>query len=101
MKRILKWVLAIAVLALTAFFTLAPSMIEKANNKVAPSAAAITSRALALHKTLTIADLHSDTLLWKRDPLERADRAHVDLPRLVDGNVALQIFASTTKSPKP
>ncbi len=100
MKRILKWVLAIAVLALTAFFALAPAMIEKANNKVAPSAAAITSRALALHKTLTIADLHSDTLLWKRDPLERADRAHVDLPRLVDGNVALQIFASTTKSPK-
>ena len=30
----------------------------------------------------------------------RGDRGHVDVPRLVDGNVALQVFAASTKSPR-
>jgi microsomal dipeptidase-like Zn-dependent dipeptidase len=60
----------------------------------------VSEQARALHATLTIVDLHADTLLWKRDPLERADRGHVDLPRLREGNVALQVFSSVTKSPR-
>ena len=59
----------------------------------------ISDEAESLHATLTIVDLHSDTLLWKRDMLDRADRGHMDLPRLQDGNVALQIFSSVTKAP--
>ncbi|MBH5321481.1 dipeptidase [Erythrobacter sp. JGD-13] len=59
----------------------------------------ITDEARELHATLTIVDLHSDTLMWARDPVERADRGHMDLPRLIDGNVALQVFSSVTKSP--
>ena len=61
---------------------------------------AASERARALHETLTVADLHADSLLWGRDLLERGDRGHVDVPRLVDGNVALQVFASSTKSPR-
>lgn len=38
--------------------------------------------------------------MWNRDLLKRADRGHVDLPRLEDGNVALQVFSSVSKSPK-
>jgi membrane dipeptidase len=53
-----------------------------------------------LHERLTIIDLHADSLLWGRDLLERADRGHVDVPRLIEGNVALQVFAVSTKVPR-
>ena len=61
---------------------------------------AVSDEARALHSTLTIVDLHSDTLMWKRDVLDRADRGQMDLPRLKDGNVALQVFSSVTKTPR-
>ena len=54
----------------------------------------------ALHESLQIVDMHSDTLMWNRDLLERSDRGHMDLPRLEDGNVALQVFSSVSKLPK-
>ena len=55
---------------------------------------------MALHESLWVADLHADSLLWGRDLLERATRGQVDIPRLRDGNVALQVLAATTKSPR-
>ena len=60
---------------------------------------AISDRAQRLHETLFIADLHSDTLLWKRDLTKESDVGHMDIPRLQRGNVALQVFSATTKSP--
>ena len=57
-------------------------------------------RARALHETLGVVDLHADSLLWGRDLLQRGDRGHVDVPRLIEGNVALQVFAASTKSPR-
>lgn len=99
-----RWVLSILILlalAAAAFFALAPGLIERDLNKIdGKPLPQVSARAQALHRTLTIVDLHSDTLLWKRNILDRADRGHMDLPRLEDGNVALQILASTTKSPK-
>jgi membrane dipeptidase len=59
-----------------------------------------TDRARALHERLWIADLHADSLLWGRDLLTRSDRGHVDVPRLIEGNVALQVLAVTTKLPR-
>ncbi len=59
-----------------------------------------SDRARALHETLWVADLHADSLLWGRDLLQRGDRGQVDVPRLREGNVALQVFAATTKSPR-
>ncbi len=53
-----------------------------------------------LHGRLTIVDLHADSLLWGRDLLVWADRGHVDVPRLVAGNAALQVFAVATKIPR-
>ena len=92
--------LAIAIGAL-AFFSLAPGMVERGLNKIdGKPLPQVSERAKALHATLNIVDLHSDSLLWSRDFLKRADRGHMDLPRLQDGHVALQILASTTKSPK-
>lgn len=59
-----------------------------------------SDRARALHERLWVADLHADSLLWGRDLLTRSTRGHVDIPRLIEGNVALQVFAATTKSPR-
>ncbi|HEY8987993.1 MAG TPA: membrane dipeptidase, partial [Candidatus Limnocylindrales bacterium] len=53
-----------------------------------------------LHERLTVVDLHADSLLWGRDLLQQGDRGHVDIPRLVEGNVALQVFAMPTKVPR-
>lgn len=101
MKR---WFLGLAIVLIAAagaFFGLAPGMTERSLNKIdGKPLAAVSDHARALHKTLTIVDLHSDTLLWQRSLLTRAGRGHVDLPRLEDGNVALQVFSSVTKTPK-
>jgi membrane dipeptidase len=74
--------------------------IEGGLNRVAGSVTKPSARALALHKTLSIADLHADTLMWQRSLTTRSAQGHVDLPRLEDGNVALQVFSSVTKTPK-
>ncbi|KGB57543.1 dipeptidase [Sphingopyxis sp. SE2] len=101
MRRWLIGILLVVALAALAFFALAPGMIERSTNQIdGKPLPTVSERAKALHRTLTIVDLHSDTLLWKRSILDRATRGHMDLPRLEDGNVALQILASTTKSPK-
>jgi microsomal dipeptidase-like Zn-dependent dipeptidase len=92
---------ALLVVASIAFFVLAPGIVERARKKVEPEALPeVTDETQALHDSLDIVDMHSDTLLWDRDVLERGDRGHVDVPRLEEGNVALQVFASVTKSPK-
>ncbi len=59
-----------------------------------------SERALALHATLRIADLHADSLLFGRDLVRRSARGHVDVPRMQAGNVALQVFSMPTKTPR-
>jgi len=100
MQRILKWLLILFAVALAGFLLFAPAIVERSMNKILPVAAKAGPRALVLHKTLAIADMHSDTLMWKRDVLDLASRGHVDLPRLEDGHVALQVFSSVSKTPK-
>jgi membrane dipeptidase len=100
LKRIL---ISIAGLLLAAFAALhwwIPDIFEANINTTIPhSPYAISEKAQQLHEQLFIADLHTDSLLWKRDLLRRSDVGHVDLPRLQAGNVALQVFSATTKSP--
>ncbi len=99
-----RWSIRLAILLTLlagAFFLFGPGLIERSMNKVdGLPLPKVSSHAIALHKTLTIVDLHSDTLLWSRDLTKSADRGHVDLPRLEQGNVALQVFSSVTKTPK-
>lgn len=99
--RKLSWALLLLLAIVAAAAIFAPGYIERQQNQIdGKPLLAVSERAKALHATLTIVDLHADTLLWKRDLLERSDRGHVDLPRLEQGNVALQVFSSVTKSPK-
>jgi microsomal dipeptidase-like Zn-dependent dipeptidase len=56
-------------------------------------------RAVELHRTLAVVDLHADSLLWGRDLTRRSRRAHGDVPRLIEGGVAIQAMAVCTKVP--
>lgn len=60
----------------------------------------VSDAAAAVHRGLTIADLHADPLLWDRDLTVQRPEGHVDLPRLDQGNVAVQVFTTVTKSPR-
>ena len=100
MKKIALNLGILLIVAAIAFFTFAPAYIDNDMNVVdGKPLPEIRPEAQALHNTLTVVDLHSDTFLWKRDVLEGAERGHMDLPRLQKGNVALQIFSSVTKTP--
>lgn len=99
-KRV--WVpLAVVALSAIGFFGLAPGMLENSMNKIdGKELIKVSPEAEALHKSLQIVDLHSDTLMWKRDLLDPANRGHEDLARLEQGNVTLQLFSSVSKTPK-
>lgn len=87
-------------IGLAAFFLVVPGVVDSRLNRVSGSTPhAPSDRARKLHQTLFIIDLHADTLLWDRDLLTRGSRGHVDVPRLIDGNVALQAFTIVTKTP--
>jgi len=60
----------------------------------------VSAEAAALHRTLLLADLHADTLLWGRDILAPSNEGHIDLPRLVDGNVGIQGFTVFSTVPR-
>jgi microsomal dipeptidase-like Zn-dependent dipeptidase len=88
------------VLVLLGYFTVAAPVADaRFNPKPEAPAAPPSARAQALHDSLLVADLHNDLLLWSRDPLERHDYGHTDVPRLRDGGVGLQVFAAVTQSP--
>lgn len=81
--------------------SLGPAMIEKSTNKIQKHAPyKISPAAQNKHDELIIMDWHSDSLLWKRNLLKRSNYGHVDIPRLNEGNVAIQMFTAVTKSPK-
>lgn len=104
MNRIIKWTLGVVgILLIAAWLVLQfylPDALENATNVNLPHEDyVIRPEVQAFHDSLFIADLHSDSLLWKRDLLKKATIGHMDLPRLREGNVALQVFSATTKSP--
>jgi microsomal dipeptidase-like Zn-dependent dipeptidase len=97
MKRALLVLLALVV----AVFALVPSAVERHYNTVpARTHPKPSAQAIALHRRLTIVDLHADSLLWDRDLGQRSTRGHVDVPRLIEGNVAIEAFTVVTKSPR-
>ncbi len=59
-----------------------------------------SERAVALHSTLRAVDLHADSLLFGRDLLRRGDRGHADVPRWIEGGVALQVLSAAVKTPR-
>lgn len=100
-RKALLGLVLLVVAGLVFTVTVLPGLFEDRTNVVTDEPLpAIRADAKALHETLQIADLHGDTLLWKRDLLDKANRGQIDLPRLEAGNVALQVFSSVSKTPK-
>lgn len=81
-------------------FAIVVPNVDRDRNAVTPhDPYTVTGDVQAFHDGLFIADLHSDMLLWRRNPKKRHDRGHTDLPRLREGGVNLQVFSAVTKSP--
>lgn len=99
MKRIATWSIIVVALLLAAFFIFAPRLAENSMNKVTGTTARAGVVARGLHADMLVADLHADTLMWARDLTMASSRGHIDLPRLSQGNVALQVFSSVSQTP--
>ncbi len=98
MKR-LRWLILLVILIAVAWFAL-PGIVERRfNHTLHPSPYQLSDQAQALHRKLTVADLHGDSLFWGRNLLHRSVRGHIDLPRLAEGNVSIQAFTVVTTSP--
>ncbi len=101
LRKILIAVVTLIIVAAIVAFGFGPGYLEKGLNQVIEHEVyEISDEARTLHASLTAADLHSDTLLWHRDVLDHGNRGHVDIPRLVEGRVAVQVFSTVTKAPK-
>lgn len=100
MKRLSLVVAVLAFIALLNSCELISAEVEKTMNKVLPHGRyALSADAKHLHQQLLVADWHADTTLWQRDLSKRGNTGHGDLVRYLEGNVALQMFTTVTKSP--
>lgn len=99
MLTILEILLVLVVLIALVMWLLPTFVAKRMNRNDNPGPHSISPEAQAIHQRLFVADLHADFLLWNRDLFQRGTYGHVDLPRLQEGNVALQVFASVTKVP--
>lgn len=85
----------------TVITVLAPPIVDKKLNGVVSSPPyEVSEEALSLYNDLDfIADLHCDALLWKRPMHERLERSHVDLVKMQEARVSLEVFTVVSKSP--
>lgn len=81
------------------FFTWVPGYFDKTANVVTTSIRA-SDRMTWYDSIPFVADLHCDMLLWDRDFFEEHDYGHVDLPRMQQANMALQVFTIVSKVPR-
>jgi len=104
MKKILKilgWLLVLVLIgAGIYFFKILPTKVDAGMNVVLDHKPyKISDEAKELHASMRVADLHADTLLWKRNPAERHRYGQTDLPRFREGSVAVQVFSTVTFVP--
>jgi len=104
-KKVFKILLLTAAALLIAFavffFGFAANLVANLLNPVISKPPyTVSDRARVLHEKLFVADMHCDALLWGRDLTVKNSGGHVDLPRMLEGNEALQAFTVVTKSPR-
>ncbi|HET7026936.1 MAG TPA: membrane dipeptidase [Candidatus Limnocylindrales bacterium] len=78
-----------------------PALISRSLGPAARPPYRVSPGARALHERLRIADLHADSLLPGRDLALRSRSGSIDVPRLLDGNVAVQVLSAATAFPIP
>ena len=99
MRRRTKVLVGLFIVLLAIWAFAATLLAPRYNPVLKPPPYAASDRARTLHAKLFVADLHADSLQWPRDLLARGTWGHVDLPRLQEGNVALQVFTVFNKIP--
>lgn len=96
-------VLLLIFMLLTVMYATSPlyrRFIEKRVNKIEGALDEKASKkAQDFHSTLFIADLHADSLFSCRNLLQRHSTGHMDIPRLIEGNIRLQVFGVPTLIP--
>lgn len=102
LRKLLLGLLGLIAIAVVVVLIWGPAYVERQLNPLTtpPQGWPVSAEAQALHDRLVIGDWHADPLLWDRNLLERGDRGHTDIPRLAEGNVAVQVFTTVTKSPR-
>lgn len=105
-KYLLLKKIIVVIVSLAVFYKLltliAPPIVDRhLNGVVNQPPYEVSEEAQEIYDNLPfIADLHCDALLWKRPMAKDLDRAHVDLPKMHQAHVDLQVFTVVSKSPK-
>jgi membrane dipeptidase len=100
MKKLLTVLVVLGLLLMVARL-IGPSILERQQNHTLQSGPYhVSAEAEALHRTLLVADMHADSLLWGRNLLKESGAGHVDLPRMVVGNVGIQAFTVFSTVPR-
>ncbi len=99
MGKILKAAPVAAVVGVALFFWIGANL-ERFVNRVEPVVLlGVSNEAQQIHDESFVIDLHADSLMFGRDLLARSTVGQVDLPRLQEGGVGLQMFTAVTKAP--
>lgn len=97
MKKFLKILLFILIIAIAGFFLFIPRYLDQTSNKVTLSSPQVKNE--WYDSIPFIADLHCDELLWDRNLLKKINYGHVDVPRMQQANMAFQVFTIVSKVP--
>lgn len=99
LKKIARVFLVIIIIAAIIFFGFVPGLVDKSKNTVALKVENPPKQTW-YDSIPFIADLHCDELLWDRNLLKEHNYGHVDVPRMLKANMALQVFTIVSKTPK-
>ncbi len=97
-KKALRLSLLISVFLFTGFFAFVPNMVDRYINRTLHVSGPADKNSW-YDSIPFVADLHCDALLWNRNLLDRHSFGHVDVPRMQEANVALEVFTVVTKTP--
>lgn len=100
MRVALKILTGLLAVAAAVLFTVVEPFVDGRVNRVTGVAPLASERAKALAARSVLVDMHADSLLWGRDLNARGTRGQVDVPRLIEGHIAVQAFTIVTKSPR-
>ena len=106
MKRHLLTTASISLIALIVIvllvlrFIILKSVDGKNNNVLESPPYSVSDETRRFHLQAFVADLHADPLLWGRDLRKKNKLGHIDIPRLIEGGIDLQVFGVVTKVPK-
>ena len=98
LKKIIRSVFIFLLLFGIFFFAVVPNLVDRYINRTLHTSGPADK--ISWYDSIPfIADLHCDALLWNRNLLEHHNYGHVDVPRMQEANVALEVFTVVSKTP--